>query len=241
MKKFNCIVTLGDSWSWGSDIPEDQRISNRFDSLLAKKFNVESINLARESATNFCYKWHWADWLNSNPTYTNPLVIVGITGPDRHLIYDNQANYFQESPDCLMSEEMVIANWNNVPRGGGFIRLHPNYLSMPSKNKKQCQENFYRYNYDDKMAEIYTIWEIKLLDLMIKEYGAQVIFWSNFHPYKQVTLPWAQQLLGNCSIVNNLQPLNFESKSFDGPCLASHPNILGHQYIMEVLEQYING
>ena len=239
MKNFNCIVTIGDSWSWGSELPEEQRISARFDSLLSKKFNVESINLSRESATNFCYKWHWIDWLNSNPQKTHPLVIVGVTGPNRHLIYNNYADFFQESPGKLISEEMVVSNWGNGAHTGGFIRAFPNYIDFPDPIKKQCQENFYRYNYDDKMAEIYTIWEIKLLDSMIKEYGGQPIFWSNFYPYKQITLPWAKDLLKDCLLVNSLQPLDFDKKYFEG-CYG-HPNALGHQYIMEVLEQYICG
>ena len=91
MNKFDSIIILGDSWSWGSELPEHQRIKKRFDSLLSNEFKVESINLARESATNFCYKWHWCDWVFSNPVYKNPMVIVGITGPNRHLIWNNNA------------------------------------------------------------------------------------------------------------------------------------------------------
>ena len=239
MKNFDSIVIIGDSWSWGSEIAEDQRVSVRFDTLLSKKFNINAVNLSRESATNFCYKWHWLDWLSSNPEYKNPLVVVGITAPNRHLIYNNSANFFQESPDRLMSEEMVLANWENGPHTGGFIRAFPNYIDFPDNIKQQCQENFYRYNYDDKMAEIYTIWEIKLLDSLIRESGGQPVFWSNFHPYKQIALPWVQQLLKNCSLVNSLQPLDFDSECFKGHW--THPNARGHQYIMEVLEQYING
>jgi hypothetical protein len=89
------------------------------------------------------------------------------------------------------------------------------------------------------MAEIYTLWEIKLLDSLIKESGGQPLFWSNFYSYNQIELPWAQQLLKNCLLVNNLQPLDFDSECFKGHW--HHPNALGHQYIMEVLEQYING
>ena len=237
--KVDRIITVGDSWSWGAELPTDQRVAVRFDTLLASAFDVELINLARESATNFCYKWHWINWLNSQPEVKDSLVVVGITAPNRHLIYNNYADFFQESPDRLISEDMVHANWGNGSHTGGFIRAFPNYIDFPDAVKKQCQENFYRHNYDDKMAEIYTLWEIKLLDSMIKESGNQVIFWSNFHPYKQVSLPWAQQLLGNCLLVNDLQPLNLDAKCFTGN--HDHPNALGHQRIMEVLEQYICG
>jgi hypothetical protein len=239
MKKFDSIVTIGDSWSWGSELPEDQRIANRFDTLLAKNYNVECINLAKESASNFCYKWHWIDWLNSKPSAKNSLVIVGVTSPNRHLIYNNQANFFQENPGRLVSEEMVHANWNNAPGTGGFIRAFPNYVDFPDATKKQCQDNFYRYNYDDKMAEILTIWEIKLLNLMIKESGRQPIFWSNLYPYTQTTLPWTSDVLNDCKLVNGLQTFNFSKECFCGT--VSHPNILGHQYIMETLEQFITG
>jgi hypothetical protein len=239
MKKFNRIITLGDSWSWGSELPEDQRIANRFDTLLAKHYNVECTNLARESASNFCYKWHWLDWLDSNPSVENSLVIIGVTGPNRHLIYNNRADFFQESPGRLISEKMVHNNWGNGPGTGGFIRAFPNHIDFLNASKKQCQDNFYRYNYDDKMAEILTIWEFKLLDLMIKQSGGIPVFWSNFHPYNQISLPWAQQVLNNCKLVNKLQPFEYSKDYFFR--LNGHPNTAGHQYIMDVLERYING
>ena len=238
MKNFNSIVTLGDSWSWGSELPDDQRVAIRFDTLLSNKFNIESVNLARESATNFCYKWHWINWLTSNPSIENALVIVGITGPNRHLIYNNRADLFQESPGRLVSEEMVHANWGNGAGTGGFIRAFPNHVDFLDTTKKQCQDNFYRYNYDDKMAEILTIWEIKLLDLMIKQSGGIPIFWANFYPYTQISLPWAKEILKDSRLVNGLQPFNYSKECFINT--HSHPNAVGHQYIMEVLEQYIN-
>jgi hypothetical protein len=239
MHKFDSIITLGDSWSWGSELPETQRIEKRFDSLLSKEFKVESINLARESATNFCYKWHWFDWVFSNPVYKNPIVIVGITGPNRHLIWNNSANFFQESPDRLVSEHTVLNNWGNNPNNGGFIRAFPNHVDFPDPIKKHCQENFYRYNYDDNMAEIYAIWEIKLLDLAIREHGGYPIFWSNFYPYQQMELAWPKSLLKNCNLVNNLQPFTYQSNHFY--CKNSHPNELGHQHIATVLERFIHG
>lgn len=237
MNMFTHIVTIGDSWSWGSELPKDQQVSHRFDTLIAKKFNVTSFNLARESASNFCYKWHWIDWINSNPEIKNSLIIVGITAPNRHLIYNNSANFFQESPNRLISEEMVHDNWGNG--NGGFIRAFPNYIDFPNPIKQKCQENFYRYNYDDKMAEIYTIWEIRLLDSLIKESGNHPIFWSNFYHYQQINLPWAQQVLKNCKLVNNLQPFDFDPNCFAG--CDSHPNTSGHQHIMTILERFILG
>jgi hypothetical protein len=239
MKTFDSIIILGDSWSRGSELPETCRMSNRFGNLLAQRYNVPCINLARESATNFCYKWHWFDWSNSKPTVLSPLVIVGITGPNRHLIYNNQADFFQESPNRLVSENTVRANWGNKRNGGGFMRAFSNHIDFTNVAKKRCQENFYRYNYNDEMAEISVIWEIKLLDLMVREYGGHPIFWSNFHSYEQVSWPWAQLVLNNDNLVNNLQPLNYNKDCFFYQ--GSHPNADGHQHIMTVLEQFING
>lgn len=239
MKTFDSIIIIGDSWSWGSELPEDQIISHRFDTLLSNKLNLKCINLSRESASNFCYKWHWINWLNSNYASTScPLVIVGITGPNRHLLYNNQADYFQESPDRLMSEDMVRQNWGNNPGSGGFVRTFPNHMDFSNPVKKQIQKNFYTYNYDDKMAEIYSLWEIKLLNMMIKDSGGHPIFWSNFHNYEQTKLPWAKVLLKGCDLVNDLQALVTDKKYFLGT--ESHPNDQGHAYIMEVLDSFIN-
>ena len=167
------------------------------------------------------------------------MVIVGITGPNRHLIWNNSANFFQESPDRLLSEHTVLNNWGNSPNNGGFIRAFPNHVDFPDPIKKHCQENFYRYNYDDNMAEIYAIWEIKLLDLAIREHGGHPIFWSNFYPYQQMDLTWTKSLLKNCNLVNNLQPFTYKLNHFYRR--NSHPNELGHQHIAKVLEQFIHG
>jgi hypothetical protein len=239
MNRFESIIILGDSWSWGSELPNLHRTKYRFDTLLAEKLNVESINLARESATNFCYKWHWIDWLNTQTVNKNSLVLVGITGPNRHLIWNNSADSFQESPGRLVSEDMVTANWGNQKQNGGFIRAFPSHIDFPDAIKKQCQENFYRFNYDEIMAEIYSIWEIKLLHLLIKEHGAYPIFWSNFHQYKQIEMSWAKTLLKDCQLVNSLQPFAYQKEHFYHS--GSHPNEAGHAYIADILYQNISG
>jgi hypothetical protein len=244
---FDSIITLGDSWSWGTDLPDGQRADLRFDSVLGKKLGLTVTNLARESASNFCYKWHWIDWINSEShIYKHPLVVVGITAPHRQLIWNNQADFFQESPGRLISEKMVHDNWGNNKNSGGFVRAFPNHVDFPNQSKKTCQENFYRYNFDDTMAEIYSIWEIKFLDLLIKEHGGFPIFWSNFYSYTQIQLPWAKNLLNNCILANNLQSLFVyenknlspqENKFFYTPW--SHPNEIGHQHIAEIIANNI--
>jgi len=239
MNKFDSIIILGDSWSWGSELPEDQRPLLRFDHALSNKFKKSCVNLSRESATNFCYKWHWLDYISANIQIQQPLVIVGITGPNRHLIWNNQADFFQESPRRLLIEKTVLENWPNQKGSGGFIRATPWHVDFPDSIKKRCQDNFYRYNYDDKMAEIYSIWEIKLLDLMIKDCGGFPVFWSNFHSYQQIKLPWAKTLLNHCKLINDLQPFAYQSDHFYHT--DSHPNEAGHAYIADILYQNVTG
>ena len=239
MNNFDSIIILGDSWSWGAELPEDQRTLLRFDHALSNKFELSCVNLSRESASNFCYKWHWLDYISSNKQIQQPLVIVGITGINRHLIWNNQADFFQESQGRLLEEKTVLENWTNQKGSGGFIRAFPYHVDFPNPTKKRCQDNFYRYNYDDKMAEIYSIWEIKLLDLMIKDRGGFPVFWSNFQPYQQIELPWAKTLLNHCKLVNALQPFAYQSEHFYRK--DSHPNEAGHAYIADILYQNITG
>ena len=253
MTNFDSIVTVGASWAWGSELPSQQRTELRFDNVLATKLGIDSvINIARESATPFCYKWHWIDWLDSKPTCSQPLVLIQLTNPGRHLIYDNQADWFQESPGRLISEKMVLENWGNGPKTGGFVRANPTYVDFPSSNKERVRSNFYRYNHDDKMGEIYDLWEIKLMDLMIKEFGGYPLFWADDYSYN-VTLPWAQDLLKNVNLLNNLLPLfavknlkHFDNlpsfsigpkEQYIGP--GDHPNPLGHEYIAERMHQFL--
>jgi hypothetical protein len=238
MKKFDFIITLGDSWSWGSELPENQRTNLRFDKKLSNMLGIDCINLSREGASNFCYKWHLLEYIQNYTLPNHTLVVVGITAPDRHLIWNNQADYFQESPERLVSETTVIDNWGNQKGQGGFVRATPHYMDFPNSDKKRCHENFYRYNYDDTMAEIYTLWEIKLLDTMIKEQGALPIFWSNCHPYQQVNLPWAKKLLENCQLVNFLKPFEYTDEHFYYK--HSHPNEKGHTLIADFLYQNIS-
>ena len=239
MNKFDSIIILGDSWSWGSELPELQRIENRFDHALSNKFGLSCVNLSREAATNFCYKWHWLDYISSDKQIQQPLVIVGITHPNRNLIWNNQADFFQETPGRLLEEKTVLENWPNQKGSGGFIRATPWDLNFPDPTKKRCHDNFYRYNHDDKMAEIYSIWEITLLDLMIKDRGGFPVFWSNFYSYQQIKLPWAKTLLNHCKLVNALQPFAYQALHFYHK--GSHPNEAGHAYIADILYQNITG
>jgi hypothetical protein len=241
MKKFDSLVVLGDSWSWGSELPEDIRVASRFDTLLGNQLGLECINLSRESASNFCLKWHWLDWISTAPAYKNPLVIVGITGPNRWLIYNNQAEFFQEGGGGrLVNEDVVMSNWGNSQKTGGFIRAFPNYIDTPTPEKTRCQENFYRYNYNDTMAEIYAIWEINQINSMVQSFGGQAIFWSNFHKYTQVNMPWCQPLLKTIHLVDDLQPIATLLRAERNMlCRGGHPNADGHKYIHHRLLQYI--
>jgi hypothetical protein len=241
VKKFDSLVILGDSWSWGSELPEDTRVASRFDTLLGNQFKLECVNLSRESASNFCLKWHWLDWISTVPAYKNPLVIVGITGPNRWLIYNNQAEFFQEgSGGRLVSEDMVLSNWGNSQDAGGFIRAFPNYIDAPTPEKVRCQKNFYRYNYNDTMAEIYAVWEISQINSLVQSFGGQAIFWSNFHRYVQVGMPWCQPLLKTINLMDNLAPISMALKAeADTLCRGGHPNAKGHQLIYRRLLQHI--
>jgi hypothetical protein len=236
MKNFDSIVTVGASWSWGSELPSEQRTVLRFDNVLATKLGIDTVdNIARESSTPFCCKWHWIDWVTSNPKTKHPLVLVQVSTLGRHLIYDNQADRFQETPGKLISEKMVSDNWGNNPKSGGFVSAFPNYSDNPSNSKEKVRSNFYRYNYDDKMAEIYIMWEIKLLDLMIKEFGGYPVFWADEYPYN-MALPWAQDLLKNAKLFNNLQPLLKEKTYFTK---GLHPNALGHERLANGIYQML--
>ena len=53
MHKFDSIIILGDSWSWGSELPETQRIEKRFDSLLSEEFVINGTGLIGYSQTLF--------------------------------------------------------------------------------------------------------------------------------------------------------------------------------------------
>lgn len=239
MKQFDSVITLGDSWTYGSELPEDQRAQLRFDARLGQHFGVEVTNLAVEGASNFCYKWHWINWANRMPAAKRPLVVVGVTEMSRQLIFSNQVDNFQETPFRLVSESMVRSNWPNQPGGGGFVRTLPNYSpDFPDAVKDKCYDNFYRYNYNDKMGEIYALWEIKLLDGMIKEFGGYPVFWTYGNSYKQTKLPWGRELLKNCHLVNNLTALPIEKKHIEGN--VNHPNQLGHQFIADRLLQSIS-
>jgi hypothetical protein len=238
MTPFDSIVTLGDSWSYGSELPEDQRAQLRFDRLLGDHFGVEVTNLAAEGSSNFCYKWHWINWANRNPTVKQPLVVVGVTEPARQLIFSNQIDNFQETPFRLISESMIRSNWPNQPGGGGFIRTLPNYSpDFTNTIKDKCYDNFYRYNYNDKMGEIYALWEIKLLDGMIKEFGGYPIFWTYGYSYRQANLPWARDLLKNCQLVKRLTALPIEPIHIKGN--VNHPNALGHRFIADALLEFV--
>lgn len=252
MKKFDCLVTIGDSWTWGNELPEDQREKLRWSHGLAKQLNLPEINLSVPGSSNFCKKWHLLNW-TTNTKYNSPLVIVGLTDPSRQLLYDNSKDFFQEDPGHLVSEDIVCANWgnsrgNDQTKEGGFGRHHTSGTTRWSTPvKEDIQKFFYKYMYNDKVGEINTIWEIKLLNGLITDLGGQAIFWSNFYRYNQIDMPWSKTILHNYRLVNNLEPfpmftrpgktVNFNSEYFKG--CNNHPNAQGHAYIQQILYQYL--
>jgi hypothetical protein len=248
-KNFDCLVALGDSWTWGAELPEDKQKELCWPTGLSKQLGLDCVNLAVPGSSNFCKKWNLFDWIYNNTQYKNPLVIVGLTDPGRQLLYDNSKEFFQEADGHLISENLVESNWKNSKPAGGFARHYANNTTgWSTLTKEEIQKFFYKHMYNDTVGEINSIWEIQLLNGLIKDIGGTAVFWSNFYRYRQVFMPWAKKLLEHCHLVNDLAPfselvaahgeIDWHSKYFAG-CQA-HPNAEGHGVIQKTLYTYLN-
>ena len=240
MEKYDCLVVLGDSWSYGAELNPLSRESDRFDSHLALSLNLPLVNLARESATNFCYKWHFLDYVFTNKLYHCPLVVIGVTGKARALIYNNQLDYFQESPDRLVSESLVDQNWKNSKNSGGNQRITPGHMDFPTPDKKIIFDLFYSNIYDEKYGEISLFWEIKLLESLIKSYNGTCVFWNTFEQITQIDYTWVQTLKLSSLFVNDFDVIVNKKTNPELFASGSHPNAKGHFKVFEAIKNCLD-
>lgn len=97
------VVTIGDSWTWGSDISlhnqnNQTRIDNLYGNIVAEKLNADFLNLALCAQGNFWIASMASELAKIIPDleYTHIYVICTFTGVCRwfNTCYDQHINYF---------------------------------------------------------------------------------------------------------------------------------------------------
>lgn len=249
---YDSIVVIGDSWSYGSELPEHMRETARFSTIIAERLGIDKIyNIARESATNFCYKWHWLNWKKTHTALKQSLVIIGVTDFARTIMFDNTLKSVQEFPNMLYNEE----NYPTIYCDGGFFRLSPIIVGQLNEdvecldivdnmgNKAHIAKQYYKYQYSDDIGIINTLMELKLLSSLISTQNNNILpfMWANF-----VNLDVSNHMLFNTefrhqNIYNNLNMI-FNKNDYDQYIRPNgeHPNMLGHEYIADKIIELVD-
>ena len=195
MDHFDCVVFLGDSWTWGAELEESHRETQRFSHAVAEYLDIDAYNLAVCGATNACYKWHWINWLHKHRgQYQGVLVIVNITGAERVLLHDNQSSHWQSFPGMLADEQYLLQYWKNIKQGGGYFRATSIVSEFATPHKQLILDSWLNHVHSRRHAETQTIWELKLLDSMISDSRAVPLFWNAFYEFAPQQISWANTL-----------------------------------------------
>lgn len=85
------LICIGDSWTWGDSLspePANYRTDHIYGALLAKKLNVDFINIARCGAANI--ELHdWAFWILPRVAeYRNIYLVITLTENGREIKFD---------------------------------------------------------------------------------------------------------------------------------------------------------
>ena len=208
--------------------------------LLSNYFGLPLTNLGTCSATNYNYKWLLTEWFIENP-HARPLVIVGITSPLRLLIYDNQLDDFQKPANYILRNQRAFpSTYGGQNRLGGYrgIQLADSWLPGLKKwftDVGTVGEHYIKHQLDDEYrdVEIAAIWEIVMLDAMIKQRRGTAVFWSNLWDFQLHENHYFSHLFCDIAQVKQLRRLIPVDE------LMGHPDINGHQKISQYIIDHI--
>lgn len=229
----SCLVTIGDSWTWGSDLSDADRLLKSWPVQLSQMLELPLINLGVESATNYNYKWKLLDWANQTQV-TEPLVIVGVTSPYRYLWFDNQQQFFQPHPNYLFDAKTEQELGINAVGGYYGAQLVNPFTGKLQHAQKETHKNFVNYQLDDqgRNVEIDTVWELIYINSLIKTYlNGCAVFWSNLHNYRYHQHNFFSKTSAELNVVKDLQPiLNLAEVKTGHPTLSQHTQIANTLY-----------
>jgi|APSaa5957512535_1039671.scaffolds.fasta_scaffold85163_2 hypothetical protein len=249
---YDCLVTIGDSWTYGAELQPTIRKAKTFSQIIGETLGIGKVfNIGVESATNFCYKWHWMQWKNTHPEFSNSLVIIGLTDFARVLLTDNMLNRVQEFDYMLYREN----HYPYITNEGGLFRLTPMASANRSQkaydcldsvdvlgNKKHIATQYYKYQYSDDMGVINTLMELKLLQSLLQsQNGGNIPFvWSNFVDLHVSKHPIFGQEFDHKYFYNDLNKImDINCNKYVHPNYA-HPNTRGHKYIADELIKMVS-
>lgn len=240
--RYTHLVCVGDSWTFGNDLSDQDRKQFVFAKLLQDRLDLPLTNLGISSATNYNYKWLMTEWFNKNPN-AQPLVVVGITSPLRLLIYDNQLRGFQEPLHYILENQNWFPNtYSGHNKLGGYrgIQLADPWALKQQPNLGEVGENYIRYQLDDEYrdVEIASIWEVLMLDSMTRLRGGHALFWSNLWDFKLHRHEYFRPQFRHISTINRLQKL-LPNDLLQNGNLFGHPNLNGHQVIANKILEHL--
>lgn len=193
--KQNLLVTIGDSYTWGQDLPPKQRIDYVFGNNLAQALDTDWLNVAQVGASNswiLRYADQVIDLLATDTQYKKIYVVVTLTETGRELGLDceyspdwqqynvrDQSLYDQILADLELSWCQKIAKLKQKLDSRYWFYVGQNF-AWHTKIFEQCLEsNIHTSNYN---------W----VELIFRERGLEIPFRADivtqfaFHEFDEV-------------------------------------------------------
>lgn len=212
---FTKLLSFGDSWSYGSELPENSKTYNQ---LIADKFNISHACCAVPGTSIEHLLIQLKKTINDDPELKNALAIFTLTSPTRSIYFDNGIpKEIHIRNEDLTSKNYFKYQWSNEL---DHLKLNTVILAL----QKICKE----YNIHD-----YYVCGFNRIDINYPGIDITKI-------YDQGKNHLAGLL--NCqqpvNIIDNMDFSIDKTNPFIFPNIC-HPNQLGHIKIAEILHSWI--
>jgi hypothetical protein len=231
------LVAFGDSWVYGDELldptvpdlkwctdprNDNYRQSNGFPGLIAKHFGWSLENHASNGQSLQSMIWTFQWWVDTNPDFSESVVLVGLTHPSRH---------------SWWFSDRVRQPWDPA----WYRYLHSLWLESANGRDYNGWYDFHRFWRAKATDDEWTR----------KNYQTAVYFFSGFCHQHEIPLimfnvfedmpdiPNSSVINGKSGLFNLLRDTSPPTKNPDGVWGESHPNKDGHRIIAEYLINHI--
>lgn len=126
------VITVGDSWTWGEDLPESRRTHRVYGQLLANKLQADFVNISIPGASNVFVYDKLKLLLEHVQQYQTIYVFVTLTEVCRELV--NDPIWLSDKPFADISELLADFEHNTLVAYRNLFEQYPNIRYLLGRN-----------------------------------------------------------------------------------------------------------
>lgn len=211
---FSKLVTFGDSWAYGTELPDGSRT---FGQLLADRWDCEFRNYAQDGASNDHMLWQLQKYHQDHGSATQTLAVFFITSPWRSCVIDYDGN------------PVAIYPWADQSLGDRNY-YYFKYFHTPEQERFRFQSTVAALQRTSERLGLQDYYIVGWSDCDFQHPG---IDQDRIYAAGQKT----------CADLFGAPSQHEFSLASDNPYVypnQNHPNQKGHELIAEVLHEWIN-